>query len=51
MQFKGQAGSAVFRSSSLLPNTQIDRHWLPQIPLAPDFGRYRAEQSSAYLAG
>ena len=39
MQFKGQAGSAVFRHSSLLPNSQVDQSWLLQIPLAPDCGR------------
>jgi len=40
MQFKGQAGSAVFRSSALLPNSQVNRSWMLQIPLAPDCGRY-----------
>jgi hypothetical protein len=39
MQFKGQAGSAVFRSTSLLANSQVNRNWLLQIPLAPDCGR------------
>jgi hypothetical protein len=39
MQFKGQAGSAVFRNSALLPNSQVNRNWLLQIPLAPDCGR------------
>ena len=39
MQYKGQAGSAVFRRSSLLPYSQLNRSWLLQLPLAPDFGR------------
>ena len=39
MQLKGQAGSAVFRSSALLPNFQVIQNWLLQIPLAPDCGR------------
>jgi len=41
--FKGQAGSAVFRSSFLLPNSQINLSWLLQIPLAPEFKRYTYE--------
>ena len=40
MQFKGQAGSVVFRSSALLPNFQVNQNWLLQFPLAPDCGRY-----------
>ena len=28
MQFKGQAGSTVFRSSALLLNSQVNRSWL-----------------------
>ena len=51
MGCKGQAGSAVSRSSSLLPNLQANRSLLLEIPLAPEPGRYRAEQSLAYLAG
>jgi len=44
MQFKGQAGSAVFRRLALLPNSQVNQNWLLQIPLAPDCGRYLNEK-------
>jgi len=41
MQFKGQAGHAVFKRSSLLPNSEVNQSWLLQIPLAliAGFGR------------
>jgi hypothetical protein len=28
MKYKGQAGSAVFRRSSLLPHFQVNQNWL-----------------------
>jgi len=40
MQFKGFAGIAVFRSSALLANLQVNQNWLLQIPLAPELKRY-----------
>jgi len=45
MQFKGQAGSAVFRILSLLPNFLVTQNWLLQIPLAPDCGRYKLKEN------
>jgi hypothetical protein len=37
---KGQAGSAVFRNSSLPPKAQVIQISVLQIPLAPELGRY-----------
>jgi hypothetical protein len=38
-RFKGQAGSAVFRSSAFLPKYVVNQNWLLQIPLAPVWHR------------
>jgi hypothetical protein len=40
MGCKGQAGTAVFRSSALLPKFSVIQNLVLQTPLAPEPGRY-----------
>jgi len=42
---KGLAGSAIFRSSLLLPKYQVNQNSVVQNPLAPEFNRNKIKES------